>query len=162
MTTKCKHSGIETVITELGTYYICQSCHQLFVSQKRKLINLWIAQRFYQGRGAVYTGQIRSLLNAVTTGGIILLLLQAVWGEMPPLWILPLLWLVQTVSETLIGFRDFKKWKIAQNEGGFGLQYAPLTVELIRRLKNIEKVVNPEDYRDESVVDGKTSISIKH
>lgn len=152
MSKECRHS-LEKVINELGTYQICKLCGKTFVSKRRKLANLWIAQRFYQSRGSTYTGQVRSLLNAVTTGGIIFLLIKAVWDEIPPLWILPCLWLTQAIVETYMGIIDFKKWKIAQYEGLFGFQFSPFSIENLRRIKNIEKVVNPTDYREESIVD---------
>ncbi len=153
VSSKCKHLDRKEVATELGAFYICQDCGVSFVSKPRKLANLWIAQRFYQSRGSVYTGQLRSLLNSVQAGGIIFLLVKAVWNVMPPLWLLPVFWLIQLAVETFIGRLDFKKWKVGQTEGLFGFQYSPLSVETLRRLKNIEKKVNPEEYREDSVVD---------
>jgi hypothetical protein len=141
------------VVTELGTFYRCEKCEELFVGKTRSLTNLWIAQRFYQSRGSVYTGQVRGLIGSISTGGVILLLVQAVYGKMPPLWVLPLLWLIQTVLETILGIKDYKKWKVAQNEGLFGIQFSPFSLEMLQRTKNIEKMVNPADYKEESIID---------
>lgn len=150
---ECLHETTEVVRTELGAFFICRACGHRFIDKKRRLVNLWIAQRFYQYRGAIYSSQLSSLLASVTSGGVIFLVINMVWEVTPTLWILPAIWVVKLIVETTLGYIDFKKWKVAQTERLFGFRYAPLEVEQLRRLMNIEKVVNPSEYKAESIVD---------
>lgn len=136
---KCR--GAEKIITELGVKYKCEICGEYFVSLKRKVSNSWVAQRYYQGRGAAYTTWFNGLSNSIQTGGIIMLLLQSLTGHKPDLWILPILWFIQTVTETWLGLKDYKYWKIAQNESIFSIKYSPAAIEQWERQINIEKMI---------------------
>ena len=152
---KHKHQGARKIETELGTYYICDICEEKFQSWKRGLYNLWVGQRFFQGRGIVYTSWINGLFQAIQTGGMVFVLIKLATGSMPPMWIIPVLWFLQMAIETLIGIKDYK-WKGAQNEGLYGFNYSPLAVEQLRRQRNIEKVLCEhlgKEYQKDSVVD---------
>mgnify|MGYP001586058208 CR=1 FL=1 len=150
------HRGAGKIETEFGTYYICDICQERFVGWKRKIANLWIAQRFFQGRGTVYTSWFNGLANTIQTGGITFLLIQSIFGKMPAIWILPIIWLFQTIGETWLGIKDYKKWKIAQKEALYGFPYSPLGIEQLQRLRNIEKSVCEKlnlPYQKDSIID---------
>jgi len=134
------HFGANFIETELGKYYICDKCGKKFVSLRRKVFNLWIAQRFFQGRGCAYTGWFMGLSQAIQTGGIAFLFIKAATGWLPPIWLIAVLWLSQATFETWTGYKDYKHWKLAQNEGLYGFNYSPMAVEQLKRQRNIEKV----------------------
>ena len=150
---KHKCIGSRKIESELGTYYICDICNEKFENWKRKIANLWIAQRFFQGRGITYTSWVNGLFQAIQTGGMVFVLIKLATGNMPPMWIIPIVWFLQMLGETWLGFKDYKKWKIAQRESLYGFPYSPFAIEQLQRLKNIEKVVNPKEFKEESVID---------
>ena len=150
---KHKHSGDKRIETELGTYYACEICGEPFESWKRKITNfVFIKFDFYCGRGEKYISHINGLINTCGGLGVVWLLIFG-FSASSKAWVLIIIWLAQKALVYWLGHKDYHKWKIAQREGLYGFKYAPLAVEQLRRLKNIERVVNPEEFREESVVD---------
>jgi len=155
MKMKCHHNGARFIETELGRYYFCDICGERFVSWKRKIHNLWTAQRFFQGQGIIYTSWINGLFACFTAGGVTFLLIQSVTGKLPAIWILPIIWLLQTAGETWIGIKAYKL-KMAQREGLYGFRHSPKAIEDTKRLRNIEKVLCEhlhKEYQKDSIVD---------
>lgn len=58
------------------------------------------------GRGATFTAEIDGMQNAFQKGGMIILLIDAYFNWLPPLWILPILWITQKTFEYFMGWYD--------------------------------------------------------
>ena len=93
---KCKHSAPQRIETELGTIYKCLDCGQDITHLSRKLQNLYIKQRFYQGQGQSYTSWINGMGQTFRTGGVLALIFGGDNVAELALWIFALGFLVQT------------------------------------------------------------------
>ena len=153
----CNHPSRKPIVNEIGVqYYQCNDCKKRLISVRRRLGNLWLLQRFYQSRGASYTGWLMGLMNMVQTGGILVLLLSP-QNSKPAIWVFIIAWLLQQSFETWWGYKDYTKYKLAQTEGLLGLPYSPYALEVLKRIKKIERAVSHypvrSDYTEESVTD---------
>ena|SRR3990167_1736870 len=151
---KHRHSGGRILETELGAFRVCDICGKPYEGWKRKLANYWIKWKFYTTRGEAFIADINGLWNTIGGGAMGILAYKFVAENSKiSLLILGSVWIFQKLLVLVLGYLDYHYWKIAQREGLYGFRFSPFAVEQLRRLKNIEKMVNPKDYKEESVVD---------
>ena len=93
------------------------------------------------------------LYNTIQTGGVLYLLFAKDGNDSIALWVLVMAWLIQAILETILGRKDYKKWKLAQREGVLSASYTPLTIETYDMLKDIHQKVCPERFDSQSVLD---------
>ena len=141
---KCKHKSPNKTETELGTIYNCPDCGENITKWPRKLQNLWIKQRFYQQQGISYTSWVQGIYNTIQTGGILVLIFGGENTKIIAIWVFILAWLAQAVFETVIGHKDYTKWKVAQRQAVFSGSFSPTTVEMLRILNELRDKVCPE------------------
>lgn len=152
-----KHSGAEYIIKPWGKYYICEECRQEFESWKRKIINaVFWKWRFYCGRGEMFISDINGLISVMGGLGVIFLLISGWFGTLPNGIILISIWVFQKLLVFYLGYKDFHKWHIFQNEATISIQFSPPTIEMLERMRNTEKILaekTGQEYKKESVLD---------
>ncbi len=150
----CKHGKAHKVIRETGVIiYRCDFCDQELQSFKRRLTNFYVIYNFYTSRGDMFLAKFEGIFNSIGGIGVGFLLLQGYLGKLPSFWLLPLLYIVRQSLSFFLGYKDYKKWKISQRESVFGIRYNPQTVEMFKRIKNIERKVAPDTFDEKGVLD---------
>lgn len=87
---------------------------------KERLVPLGKAYAVYKlrvGRGSTFTAELEGIQNALTKGGVIILLINSYTGWLPPIWILPIAWAIQKAFEYFAGKYDQEHlgwWKYEQ------------------------------------------------
>jgi abortive infection bacteriophage resistance protein len=140
---RCNHIP-ERIETELGTLYKCKVCGEDITHLGRRIQNLYIKQRFYQGQGQSYTSWIQGIYNTIQTGGILVLIFGGEKVKMLAIWVFVLAWAIQTIIETWIGRQDYKKWRLAQRQTTLAASFTPATVETLRILNELRDKMAPE------------------
>ncbi len=136
----------QRIETELGVVYQCSSCGQDITHFTRKLQNLYIKQRFYQGQGQSYTSWLQGIYNTIQTGGIIYIILGGKARGLA-IWVFILAWLMQTIFETWLGRQDYKKWKMAQRQTTLSASYTPITAEMYGMIRELHQAKFPDKQR---------------
>jgi hypothetical protein len=106
---------------------------------KRRFGEAYMLYKIRAGRGAVFTAELEGLQNAFQKGGIIILLVDAYFHWLPPLWILPILWAAQKAFEYFMGWYDEKHlgwWRFSSEYEQRNVN--PWNQEILERIKNIE------------------------
>ena len=139
----CKHIP-EKIETELGITYKCWLCGKNITSLKRRLGNLWIKQRTYEGQGHGYMSWLQGIYTTITTGGVLYIIFGGKNNGVA-LWILICYYIIQVAFETWIGYMDYHKWKLAQRQNTLGSIFSPTTTETLRILNELREKFIPED-----------------
>lgn len=113
---------------------------------KRKFGEAYIKYKIRVGRGASFTAEVEGLLGAVQKGGVIILLVKAYFGYLPPIWILPLIWFGQKYFEYKMGKYDQEELHWHQFENQFASELNPWNNEV---LEKINKLVLAQDKKQE-------------
>lgn len=108
------------------------------MSLKRSFGEMYIKYKVRVSRGSSFTAEIEGIQNAFQKGGVIILLIKAYTGYLPPLWILPIIWFLQKMFEYNMGKYDQEKLHWHQFENKFASELNPWNNEVLERLKNIE------------------------
>jgi hypothetical protein len=117
------------------------------MSLKRKVGEAYMIYKIRAGRGSVFTAEIEGLQNAFQKGGIIILLIDAYFHWLPPLWILPILWAVQKGFEYFMGWYDEKHlgwWRFSSEYEQRNIN--PWNQEVLQILKKLD-----ENQRDKTI-----------
>ena len=104
----------------------------------------------------MFISDINGLVNVMGGLGVIFLLIDKWWGTTPNGIILVGIWAFQKALVCWLGFKDYHKWHIFQNEATISVQFSPPTVEQLERLRNIEKILaekTGQEYKKNSVLD---------
>ena len=94
--------------------------------------------RRWSGRGAVYLSEIEGLKNALSSSGVIVLLINEYSHWLAPLWAIFALWVLQKYLEYKMGKLDEAKLKWWQKENNFKYLTDPFMQELMEKVKRIE------------------------
>ena len=107
-------------------------------------IGLMVAKfRLRANRGNTWTGEVKGLILVFSSGGVILLLVDRYFGILPPLWILPVIWVAQKLFEVIIGRIDEKYLKFWQIENEYLSRHTnPWNSELLDKVNKILDKVN--------------------
>lgn len=143
---KCKHPAPTRHDTELGTVYTCEICGEDITHLLRKIQNLYIKQRTYQGQGQSYTSWVMGISNTIQTGGIIMIMWMMITGNSIEIavWVLIVAWAFQMSFETWVGYKDYTKWKLAQRQATLSSSFTPPVVETLRILNELRDKIIPE------------------
>lgn len=121
------------------------------MSWKARLGTAYIKYKIRVGRGSTFTSEIDGLVGAFQKGGVIVLLISAYFHVLVPLYVLPVLWLIQKGLEYVLGWYDEKhlKWwafetKYQQNNPDIN----PFQYDLLRRVKRIERIVKHMEKKE--------------
>lgn len=109
---------------------------------KRRFGEAYIKYKIRVGRGSTFTAEIEGVQNAFQKGGVIILIIKAYTGYLPPLWILPIIWLAQKMFEYFMGKYDQEHLHWHQFENQFASELNPWNTEVLERIKNIEEKLN--------------------
>lgn len=111
-------------------------------SWKRIFGEAYMLFKIRSGRGGTFTAEIDGLVNAFNRGGIIIILINTYFHWLPPIWIIPLIWLLQKGTEYLLGWYDQNHLHWQQFETDYTARNLnPWNVELLNRVKNIENEI---------------------
>ena len=142
----CEHQ-YERLDTELGRVWRCKKCGKDLTRFFRRIQNLFIKQRLYQGKGVSYTSWVNGIYNTIQTGGILVLIFGGDNTRMIAVWVFVLAWILQTSVETWIGYKDYTRWKMAQREATLTRSYDPVATENNRILNELRDKIIPEKKR---------------
>lgn len=111
--------------------------------ERIKLIGYYFAKfRARTARGNTWTSEMKGLVLFFSSGGVIILLIDKYFGFLPPLWILPLLWLAQKVFEYWLGRFDEKKLKFWQIENVYLTEKVnPFNENLLKKIHKILEIL---------------------
>jgi len=85
------------------------------MNTKRKIAELLAKWRRRCGRGDSLTSDIKGMIVAASTGGVIILLIEKYTGWLMPIWFLIVFYVVQKIAEYFIGWLDQKHlgfWRV--------------------------------------------------
>lgn len=88
------------------------------MSLKRTLGEKYGKYKVRVGRGSTFTAEVEGVQNALTKGGILILVVQQYTGWLAPIWILPIAWVIQKSFEYFMGWLDEKHlgwWRYEQD-----------------------------------------------
>lgn len=115
---------------------------------KRRFGEAYIKYKIRVARGSSFTSEVEGLQNAFQKGGVLILIIKAYTGYLPPLWILPIIWVAQKVFEYFMGKYDQEKLHWHQFENQFASELNPWNTEVLERLKNLQEN-KPYEKKDE-------------
>jgi hypothetical protein len=116
----------------------------------RITIGLYLAKfRLRAGRGNTWTSELKGMFLIMAGGGAILLTIEKYFGILLPLWVLPVIWVVQKVLEVIMGRIDEKYLKFWQIETEYLSRHLnPWNMELLDRVKKIQEKLDEHTKRD--------------
>ena len=97
--------------------------------------------RIRSGRGAVYLSEIEGLKNALSTSGVLILLINEYFNWLAPLWVIFALWLFQKTFEYFAGLYDELRLGWWQKENRFKYMVDPFMQELMEKTKTNEETL---------------------
>lgn len=108
-----------------------------------KLGTLYANYRLNSGRGGIFTAEIMGIMQAMTQGGVIILLLDSYFHIKPPIWIIPIIWIIQKSFETFMGWLDREHLHWWQKENNLAkIHTEPFLVAMDDKLKKILEKLN--------------------
>ena len=104
--------------------------------------------------GDFFYGKVKTLLYGIMTLGTSEIVSQGWWDfsilQHIPWWVLVLIPILETIKDYYLGLLDEKKlnlWQI-ENEITLRKKISPWETEKMDRIKNIEKKIAPENYKE--------------
>lgn len=110
-------------------------------SIKRKFGENYMLYKIRSGRGATFTAEIEGLQNAFQKGGVLILLIDAYFKWLPPIWILPVMWAAQKSFEYFMGWLDEKHlgwWRFSSEYEQRNIN--PWNIEMMQTVKEIKEI----------------------
>ena len=112
--------------------------------------NKFVDYKYYLSQGEMIFGEIESLITSGGIGGIIVLMVERYSGWLMPWQMVIVLVLALRVLKVFVGRLDKKYLKLGQAMAEYGQrkQINLFEMEKMERLKNVEKKVAPETYKE--------------
>ena len=111
------------------------------MSIKRSIGEAYVKYKIRVGRGASFTNEIEGLKNAFTSGGVIIILVKTYTNVLLPLWVLPVVWALQKLTEYALGWYDEKKlgwWKFENHYMQSNPEINPVQHEILETLRDLK------------------------
>ena len=92
--------------------------------------------RMRSGRGNNFplVFEIKGVLASISSGGIIVLLIDRYTGWLTPIWVLVVLWVINKITDYLFGKLDEKFLKFWQAENKYGYEVNPYFEENFKKI----------------------------
>lgn len=101
-----------------------------------------VRMRSARGNTFPLINEIKGLIASISSGGIIVLLIDRYFHWLIPIWILFILWLINKILDYLLGKFDEKVLKFWQAENDYSMVVSPFFKRLDNNIQEIKAKLN--------------------
>lgn len=106
---------------------------------KRKIGEAYVRYKLRTGIGQAYTGELEGIKNAITSGGILVILAKTYFDILLPLWVIIVAWAIQKAIEYALGYADEKYFHLTAYQNNYQAEHLnPHQKDIKDRLKDIQ------------------------